>query len=121
MLISLPSLFQCCKFFQRVPETLTICRIRIRIRIFLLYHNVKNNKITSNVKKTRDRAAGNCEGTQGLRVKRLPGLINEQFYSISTNKSVRRNLGFNYAYIMISIAKTVQVYNTHTLNARNNI
>ena len=23
VLISLPSLFQCCKFFQRVPETLT--------------------------------------------------------------------------------------------------
>ena len=26
VLISLPSLFQCCKFFQRVPKTLTIYR-----------------------------------------------------------------------------------------------
>ena len=87
-------------------------------------NNVKNNKITSNSKKkTRVRATGNREGTQGLRVKRLPGLINEQFYSISTNKSerLRRNLGFNYAYNMKSIAKTVQVYSTDTLKARNNI
>ena len=60
---------------------------------------------------------------QGLRVKRLPGLINEQFYSISTDKSerLRRNLGFNYAYNTKSITKTVQVYSTHTLNTRNNI
>ena len=74
-------------------------------------------------KKTRVRATGNRKGTQGLRVKRLPGLINEQFYSISTNKSerLRRNLGFNYAYNMKSITKTVQVYSTDTLNTRNNI
>ena len=75
------------------------------------------------VKKTRDRATGNREGTQGFRVKRLPGLINEQFCSITTDKSerLRRNLGFNYAQNMKSIKKTVQVNITHTLNTRNNI
>ena len=55
--------------------------------------------MTSDGKTTRVRETGNHKGTQGLPVKRLPGLTNEQFYS-STNESerLRQNLGYNYAY-----------------------